>query len=342
VARRKKAPEQASAEELALTAAAATAKAAYDDAAAVLAEATRPSPARQMFAGLKSALAMELDHDPADPELPVLLREVCGASWRARAEKALAPALALGEKWSEPRSDAADEPDRDAKAAPLPDAAVFPTLGVLTRLRETGVASGMIVPGGGEGEDALGAKVRRLERLGQKWLDRAADAVDKTRDVPVEQVKALMAEGRALPIHLKEELEELGERCEVYCVCETAYDATRPMISCDACEGWFHYECCNMRPPSLDEPEDQDARFTCPPCCAKTGAAYAPFRPPPVETENAQTAAEPDAAEPDAAEPDAAEPDAEAEAEEEAKPAPAEPDAAPAPPSGRGARRRRG
>ena len=349
VARRKKAPEQASAEELALAAAAATAKAAYDDAAAVLAEATRPSPARQMFAGLKSALAMELDHDPADPELPVLLREVCGASWRARAEKALAPALALGEKWSEPfeKTDAADEPDRDAKAAPLPDSAVFPTLSVLTRLRETGVASGMIVPGGGEGEDALGAKVRRLERLGQKWLDRAADAVDKTRDVPipVEQVKALMAEGRALPIHLKEELEELGERCEVYCVCETAYDATRPMISCDACEGWFHYECCDMRPPSLDEPEDQDARFTCPPCCAKTGVAYVPFRPPPVETENAQAAAGPSAAEPDAAEPDA-----EAEAEEEAKPAkpaaeapaPAEPDAAPAPPSGRGARRRRG
>ena len=199
----------------------------------------------------------------------------------------------------------------------------------------------MIVPGlAGEPPDALGEKVFRLERLGQKWLDRAADAVDKTREVPVDAVKALMAEGRALPINLKEELEELGERCEVYCVCETAYDATRPMISCDACEGWFHYECCDMRPPSLDEPEDQDARFTCPPCCAKAGATYAPFRPPPVETENAQAATEPDAAEPDAAEPDAAEPDA--EPEEEAKPAPAEPDAATAPPSGRGARRRRG
>ena len=169
--------------------------------------------------------------------------------------------------------------------------------------------------------------------------------MDKTRDVPipVEQVKALMAEGRALPIHLKEELEELGERCEVYCVCETAYDATRPMISCDACEGWFHYECCDMRPPSLDEPEDQDARFTCPPCCAKTGVAYVPFRPPPVETENAQAAAGPSAAEPDAAEPDA-----EAEAEEERsrgrrrrRRRRRNPTRRP-PPSGRGARRRRG
>jgi hypothetical protein len=33
---------------------------------------------------------------------------------------------------------------------------------------------------------------------------------------PVEAVVALMDEGRALPINLKDELEELGERCEVY------------------------------------------------------------------------------------------------------------------------------
>jgi hypothetical protein len=158
VARRKKAPEQASEEELALAAAAKAAKAAYDEAAAVLAEATRPSPARQMLAGLKSALAMELEHDPSDPELPILLREVCGAAWLARAEKTLAPALALG---------AFFEPDFPTVAASS-DSSVFPTLGVLTRLRETGVASGMIVPGlEAPAPDALGEKVYRLEGLGQ-------------------------------------------------------------------------------------------------------------------------------------------------------------------------------
>jgi hypothetical protein len=336
VARRKKAPEQASEEELALAAAATAAKAAYDEAAAVLAEATRPSPARQMLAGLKSALAMELEHDPSDPELPILLREVCGAAWRARAEKTLAPALALG---------AFFEPDFATVAAASSDSSVFPTLGVLTRLRETGVASGMIVPGlEGEAPDALGEKVYRLERLGQKWLDRAADAVDKRNDVPVDAVKALMAEGKALPINLKEELEELGERCEVYCVCETAYDATRPMISCDNCEGWFHYECCDMRPPTPDEPEDEGARFTCPPCCEKNGATYAPFRPPPDRAAAPPPPKEKEKEKEEASEEASEEEDA--SKEKPAKPAkpaaeaPAEPDAAPAP-SGRGARRSR-
>ena len=269
----------------------------------------------------------------------------------ARAEKELAPALALGDDFSPAETAetvfaSAEGASGDAKekVAP-PDSSSFPTLGVLTRLRETGVASGMIVPGlAGEPPDALGEKVFRLERLGQKWLDRAADAVDKTREVPVDAVKALMAEGRALPINLKEELEELGERCEVYCVCETAYDATRPMISCDACEGWFHYECCGMCPPSAEEPEDEGARFTCPPCCEAAGAPYVPFRPPPEDTgkekekqkekekeaEAAEAPKEEEAPEEKPAKPAAAEPDA------------AEPDAAPAPPSGRGARRRRG
>jgi histone demethylase JARID1 len=153
----------------------------------------------------------------------------------------------------------------------------------------------MIIPGsalGSSGSDALeilndplGDRVQELEKLGQKWLDRAADAVDKTRDdIPVEEVKKLMREGKALPINLKEELEELGERCEVYCVCETAYDASMPMISCDACEGWFHYECCDMCPPSPDEPENENnttVHFKCPPCCRAGGEAYVPFRPPP-------------------------------------------------------------
>jgi histone demethylase JARID1 len=133
------------------------------------------------------------------------------------------------------------------------------------------------------GPDALGDEVAALERAGQSWLDRAADAVDRTREVPVEEVQALMEEGRRLKIDLKEELEELGERCEVYCLCQTAYDAARPMISCDKCEGWFHYECCDMRPPSEEEPEDADAHFKCPKCCDAEGTAYVPFRPPPIE-----------------------------------------------------------
>ena len=97
----------------------------------------------------------------------------------------------------------------------------------------------------------------------------------------MDEVKALLTEGKKLPINLKEELEELGERCEVYCLCATSYDAQRPMISCDCCEGWFHYECCDMAPPALDEPEDESVRFKCPPCCVADNIKYEPFRPSP-------------------------------------------------------------
>jgi hypothetical protein len=30
---------------------------------------------------------------------------------------------------------------------------------------------------------------------------------------------------------------------EIYCVCRTADDGTRPMINCDKCEDWFHFDC---------------------------------------------------------------------------------------------------
>ena len=288
--RRKKAPELPSQEELELTAKSVALKKAWDDAAAILLKHTTPSPKRQMLAGLKGALAMEIEHDPAHAELGVLLRETCGGVWKVRAEKAM-----------EGVPDSAFEKVSDNEFVVLPVAAssptvdkteeatavtTYPTLSVLTKLRETGVASGMIVPGDEGGIDSfpsktLGLKIDALERVGQKWLDRAADAVDKTKDMPVNEVKELLAEGKVLPINLKEELEELGERCEVYCVCQTSYDATRPMISCDACEGWFHYECCDMAPPLLHEPEDESVRFKCPPCCASRGVKYAPFRGPP-------------------------------------------------------------
>ena len=95
-----------------------------------------------------------------------------------------------------------------------------------------------------------------------------------------------------MPINLKDELEELGERCEVYCLCKTPYDALRPMISCDKCEGWFHYDCCGMAPPTEEEPEDPDVHFTCPPCCESNGSEYKPFRPLPVKKQRGSSSEE--------------------------------------------------
>jgi hypothetical protein len=251
--RRRKAPEGPSEEETALEAAAAALAAEAQKAAAVLAAAAVPNPARQIFAGLKGALAMEIEHHPADGELPALLREVCGAAWHVKARAALSSGA------GSPAATAANA-DADApSAAPVAEEdfnAKHPTLSQLTALREEGVACGCIIPGvttpaaPPPGPDALGDEVAAMEAKGQAWLDRAADAVDREKKVPVEEVLKLMEEGRKLPINLKEELEELGERCEVYCLCKSAYDAARPMISCDKCEGWFHYEVgrCTLTP----------------------------------------------------------------------------------------------
>ena len=89
--RRKKSPEQPSEEEKELEKVAMDLAKIAQAAAEKLASVTGPgNPLRQIFAGLKGALAMEIDPNPLEPEFPSLLREVCGAAWRERAAAALA------------------------------------------------------------------------------------------------------------------------------------------------------------------------------------------------------------------------------------------------------------
>ena len=58
-------------------------------------------------------------------------------------------------------------------------------------------------------------------------MARRAATVVQDKSIPIEAAQMLLQEGRSLPLYLKEELEELGERCELYCVCRSAYDALR-------------------------------------------------------------------------------------------------------------------
>lgn len=206
-------------------------------------------PALQVYAGMKGALAMELE--PVEETL-ALMREVCGPAWREQATR-------------------------------LMTGAPFPRLVKLHELKESAVAAGLCP---GAGIDPLADRAHALEVAGQIWLERAA-AVVQDKTIPIDAAQMLLQEGRSLPLYLKDELEELGERCELYCVCRSAYDALRPMICCDRCDGWFHYECIGMQPPAPGE-EDENAenvKFACPECCAAQGIPYVPFRPAPRETE---------------------------------------------------------
>lgn len=61
------------------------------------------------------------------------------------------------------------------------------------------------------------------------------------------------------------------EACQLYCLCRESYDRDRPMVACDECEEWYHYECVGLRAPKDDEDDNEVApkNFMCPPCCMK-------------------------------------------------------------------------
>lgn len=101
----------------------------------------------------------------------------------------------------------------------------------------------------------------------------AADAVRRPGSAPVAyvsnpQVAAAVATARAhaeqltaLPVNAEAELEVLAEASKAYCLCQALYDDIRPMIGCDYCSDWFHWECVGLNPPR----EDQDHTEVAPP-----------------------------------------------------------------------------
>lgn len=61
----------------------------------------------------------------------------------------------------------------------------------------------------------------------------------------------------------------LQEACKLYCLCRLPYNEEQPMLGCDYCQEWFHYECVGLRPPAEEE-DDEDVAppdFRCPQCC---------------------------------------------------------------------------
>jgi hypothetical protein len=63
----------------------------------------------------------------------------------------------------------------------------------------------------------------------------------------------------------------LQEAVKLWCLCKLPYNEDRPMLSCDYCQDWFHYDCVGLRPPSDDEDDEEVAPpdFKCPACCLK-------------------------------------------------------------------------
>lgn len=72
-------------------------------------------------------------------------------------------------------------------------------------------------------------------------------------------------------------LKTASQNLELYCICKQPYNDMRPMLACDICDEWFHYECVGLLPPSDEvEGEDYDGvqEYHCAKCCRKQGIRY--------------------------------------------------------------------
>ncbi len=68
----------------------------------------------------------------------------------------------------------------------------------------------------------------------------------------------------------------LQEAATIYCICRQPYDESRPMLSCDHCEDWFHYDCIGLHPPRDDQLDADVApsQLRCPKCCLVVSLPY--------------------------------------------------------------------
>ena len=72
---------------------------------------------------------------------------------------------------------------------------------------------------------------------------------DEKLDSLLRYAQALAAEGEAMPLRLDRECRQLRDSSQLYCLCRLPYDENRPMLACDHCSDWFHYNCVGLKTP---------------------------------------------------------------------------------------------
>lgn len=200
---------------------------------------------------LKSALAMELDGTEHAERILHLLR--CNR-WRARVESALGASSSgskagvevIGKLLLE-----AERHDIDARS------------------------------------DVAGAKLLEAAEATRVWQESARAAIAALKasgsdraafDAAAGRAKELMKEAEALPLRVDKDVESLGEYSKPYCLCRRPYDDQIPMLECDHCAEWFHFDCVGLRGPGTEGGgEELPEHYRCPTCCMQLGAKYPYF-----------------------------------------------------------------
>ncbi|KAK9867634.1 hypothetical protein WJX84_000274 [Apatococcus fuscideae] len=157
-----------------------------------------------------------------------------------------------------------------------------PHVDALLRLVKEGEAAGVVLE-----EDPVGALMAPEAAAGKAWQDAARDIMASLQDKADNpafvaqcqgRVKALVCEAALLPVRVDRDLERIQEAARLYCLCRQPYNDKRPMLACDHCSEWFHYDCVGLLPPGEEEDDDAVAPkdFRCPACCLKAGLQYIP------------------------------------------------------------------
>lgn len=207
----------------------------------------------------KSALAMEIDATDHVERILHLLR--CNR-WRARVDVVLAAGSADRAPGAPPGKASAE-----AVAKLLIEAE---RLDVDTEADVAGVRLLEAADAAKRWKDAVSECISRLKEAGSAHDPRFEEAAA--------QAKELAKEAGNLPIRVDRELEKLTEYSKPYCLCRRTYDVQIPMLECDVCSEWYHFECVGLKAPGAgDEGSDPvPDRFSCPVCCMRSGSKY-PF-----------------------------------------------------------------
>lgn len=94
-------------------------------------------------------------------------------------------------------------------------------------------------------EDYFKQKLVEVKEAGLQWAELAKKVAGDNGELELDKVFELIMEGENLHLHFEKELKLLRARSTLYCICRKPYDQ-RPMIACDQCDEWYHFDCVNV------------------------------------------------------------------------------------------------
>ncbi|XP_026448028.1 lysine-specific demethylase rbr-2-like isoform X1 [Papaver somniferum] len=102
-------------------------------------------------------------------------------------------------------------------------------------------------------------ELTKMKCVGLHWAELARKVASDSGHLELDEVFKLISEGEDLPVHLDKEIKLLRDRTVLYCICRKPYNNKAPMIACDLCEEWYHFDCVKICEPAPNN-------YLCPAC----------------------------------------------------------------------------